>query len=136
MCEKLLSVGLPLLDLCPQPRSSASIFCCGRPELHCSISRWSGLCSGVFFSGCSPSGGSWVSRLHSVCRVISCICLFELNWSGYPTASQHCSHNQSRHPKICYITFYFKVSFPRVVMHHIQYESKTLEKKLACYPQN
>lgn len=29
-------------------------------------------------------------------------------WSGYPTASQHCSQNQSRHPTICQITFYFE----------------------------
>lgn len=46
-------------------------------------------------------GASWVSRPHSVCRFIRCICLFKSNWSGYPTASQHCSHNQGSHPKIC-----------------------------------
>lgn len=131
VCGKISSVALPLLYLCTQPWSSASIFCCGHSQLHCSISRWSGLCGrGSFFlSSCSPSGGSWASRLHSVCRFNSCKCLFELTWSGNPTGSQHCSHNQSRHPMICYNTFYFKASFPRVVMHHIQYESKPLEKK-------
>lgn len=37
--------------------------------------------------------------------------VFSSTWWGYPTAIQHCSHNQSRHPEICYITFYFKASF-------------------------
>lgn len=50
-------------------------------------------------------------HVSSVCRCIRCICLFDLNGSAYPKASQHCSHNQSRHPTICYITFYFKASF-------------------------
>lgn len=113
--------------ICAQPGSSSSVFCCGCCGLHCRISRWSGLCGRAsLFSGCWPSGGSWVSRLHRVCvdKSVVYACL-KLNWSGYPTASQHCSHNQSRHPKICYITFYFKASFPPVVQHHIQYESKT-----------
>lgn len=67
--------------------------------------------------------GSLGLHVSAVCRFIS-MYLFELNWSRYPTASQHCLHNQSSHPKICYITFYFKASFPREVMQHIQYESR------------
>lgn len=69
-------------------------------ELHCSVSRWSGLRDRAsFFFSWSPSRS--VTSHVSVCRFSRCICSFELKRSGYPTASQHCSHNQRRHPKIC-----------------------------------
>lgn len=72
------------------------------------LSRWSGLHGRSFLIQKFTIQGSWVSHLHNVCRLNSCISLFELNWSGYPTASQHCSHNQSRHPKICLSPFILK----------------------------
>lgn len=137
MCVKNVWMWVSLFWICAL-RSSASVFCGGCNELHCCISRWSGLCSGgAFFSIHSPYGDSWVSHLGSVCRVISCTCLFELNCSGFPKASQHCSHNQSRHPKICYITFYFKKSVSHQWWCIIFNMNKKLqgEKKSTCYPQ-
>lgn len=112
--------------------SSASFFSRSCSKLRHRISRWSGLDFLLrLFTIWGEGGGGSCSHASSVCRFIRCICLFKLSWSGCPTASQYCSHNQSSHPKICYIPFISKPVSHLVVRHHIQYESK----KSASQPQ-
>lgn len=97
------------------------------------------------FTAVSPDGLVSVAELHSfpavhlnplechvsrVCADLSVVyaCLSKTGQDILQQANT--AHIINQAILICYITFYFKASFPREGMHHIQYESKTLKVSL------
>lgn len=110
-------------------RSSTSILSFGRSQLHCSISRWSGLHDRASIFSCFAQSGGFLSDVSPVCVDVSDVFACLSRMGQHILKQANTAHIINRGILQSVISpFILKPGSHWTVRHHIQYESKTFKE--------